>query len=171
MMLMLEVCELKDEELPPPSPATEIVTGHGLPCVDHVDKLCDGGVVGKQGSAPYRRETTFQASEALELFHGGICGPISPATTSGNEYFMLVVDDHNQYIWIVLMKGEDQALQEFEKIKEIGKIKARTKRKSLPIDRSGELKHKVVSMSRSMMDSKDLLGKFWVRHSTWLSTY
>ncbi|KAK1670878.1 hypothetical protein QYE76_059037 [Lolium multiflorum] len=49
MMLMLEVCELKDEEeLPPPSPAREIVMDHGLPCVDHVDKLCDEGVVEKQ---------------------------------------------------------------------------------------------------------------------------
>ncbi|KAK1646352.1 hypothetical protein QYE76_064157 [Lolium multiflorum] len=161
MMLMLEVCEQKDEkELPPPSPATEIVTDHGLPCVDHVDKLCDEGVVEKQRSAPYPRETTFEASEALELVHGDICGPISPATPSGNEYFMLVVDDHSQYMWIVLLKSKDQGLQAFEKIKEAGEVKARVK-KSLRIDRGGELKHKVVAIARSMMESKDLPGKFW----------
>ncbi|XP_071680491.1 uncharacterized protein [Lolium perenne] len=162
MMLMLEVCEQKDEEeLPPPSPATEIVVDHGLPCVDHVDKLCDKGVVEKQRSAPYPRETTDQASEALELVHGDICGPISPATPSGNEYFMLVVDDHSQYMWIVLLKSKDQGLQAFEKIKEAGVIEARGKKKSLRIDRGGELKHKVVAMARSMMESKGLPGKFW----------
>ncbi|KAK1646321.1 hypothetical protein QYE76_064126 [Lolium multiflorum] len=161
MMLMLEVCEQKDEEeLPPPSPATEIVTDHGLPCVDHVDKLCDEGVVEKLRSAPYPRETTDQASEALELVHGDICGPISPATPSGNEYFMLVVDDHSQYMWIVLLKSKDQAIQAFEKIKEAGEVKARAK-KSLRIDRGGELKHTVVAMARSMMESKGLPGKFW----------
>ncbi|KAK1691745.1 hypothetical protein QYE76_008442 [Lolium multiflorum] len=161
MMLMLEVCEQKDEEeLPPPSPATEIVTDHGLPCVDHVDKLCDEGVVEKQRSAPYPRETTDQASEALELVHGAICGPISPATPSGNEYFMLVVDDLSQYMWIVLLKSKDQGLQAFEKIKEAGEVKARAK-KSLRIDRGGELKHTVVAMARSMMESKGLPGKFW----------
>jgi hypothetical protein len=161
MMLMLEVCEQKDEEeLPPPSPATEIVMDHGLPCVDHVDKLCDEGVVEKLRSAPYPCETTFEASEALELVHGDICGPISPATPSGNEYFMLVVDDHSQYMWIVLLKSKDQGLQAFEKIKEAGEVKARAK-KSLRIDRGGELKHKVVAMARSMMESKGLPGKFW----------
>ncbi|KAK1650444.1 hypothetical protein QYE76_068249 [Lolium multiflorum] len=161
MMLMLEVCEQKDEEeLPPPSPATEIVTDHGLPCVDHVDKLCDEGVVEKQRSAPYPRETMDQASEALELDHGDICGPISPATPPGNEYFMLVVDDHSQYMWIVLLKSKDQGLQAFEKIKEAGEVKARAK-KSLRIDRGGELKHKVLAIARSMMESKSLPGKFW----------
>ncbi|KAK1620523.1 hypothetical protein QYE76_026040 [Lolium multiflorum] len=161
MMLMLEVCEQKDEEeLPPPSPATEIVMDHGLPCVVHVDKLCDEGVVEKLRSAPYPCETTFEASEALELVHGDICGPISPATPSGNEYFMLVVDDLSQYIWIVLLKSKDQGLQAFEKIKEAGEVKARAK-KSLRIDRGGELKHKVLAMARSMMESKDLPGKFW----------
>ncbi|XP_071678323.1 uncharacterized protein [Lolium perenne] len=160
MMMMLEVCEQKDgEELPPPSPATETVTDHGLPCVDHVDKLCDEGVVEKQRSAPYPRETTDQASEALELVHGDICGPISPATPSGNEYFMLVVDDLSQYMWIVLLKSKYQGLQAFEKIKEAGEVKARAK-KSLRIDRGGELKHKVLATTWSMMESKDLPGKF-----------
>ncbi|XP_071679914.1 uncharacterized protein [Lolium perenne] len=162
MMLMLEVCEQKDEEeLPPPSPATEIVMDHGLPCVDHVDKPCGEGIVEKQRSAPYPHETTDQASEALELVHGDICGPISPATPSGNEYFMLVVDDHSQYMWIVLLKSKDQGLQAFKKIKEAGGVKARAKRKTLRIDRGGELKHKVVAMARSMMESKGLPGKFW----------
>ncbi|KAK1619346.1 hypothetical protein QYE76_024863 [Lolium multiflorum] len=161
MMLMLEVCEQKDEEeLPPPSPVMEIVMDHGLPCVDHVDKLCDEGVVEKLRSAPYPRETAFEASEALELVHGDICGPISPATPSGNEYFMLVVDDLSQYMWIVLLKSKDQGLQAIEKIKEAGEVKARAK-KSLRIDRGGELKPKVVAMARSMMKSKGLPGKFW----------
>ncbi|KAK1619296.1 hypothetical protein QYE76_024813 [Lolium multiflorum] len=146
--------------------ATSSITGYGdcdgsrsTVCGSR-GQACDEGVVGKQRSAPYPRETTDQASEALELVHGDICGPISPATPSGNEYFMLMVDDHSQYMWIVLLKSKDQAIQAFEKIKEAGEVKARAK-KSLRIDRGGELKHKVVAMARSMMESKNLPGKFW----------
>ncbi|KAK1670820.1 hypothetical protein QYE76_058979 [Lolium multiflorum] len=95
MMLMLEVCEQKDmEELAPEM-------------VDHMDQ---------QRSAP------FPCEEATELVHGDLCVEISPATPSGNKYFMLVVDDYSQYMWIVLLKSKDQALQEFVKIKEAGEF-------------------------------------------------
>uniref|UniRef100_A0ACD5V094 Uncharacterized protein n=1 Tax=Avena sativa TaxID=4498 RepID=A0ACD5V094_AVESA len=88
MMLMLEITELKDEE-DPPSPGTEIEAqvDHDLPCVDH-----------EQRSAPFLREATFEAIEASESDHGDLCVGISPATPSGNKFFMLVVDDHSKYM-------------------------------------------------------------------------
>ena len=154
-MLMLGVCELKDEEeLPPPAPATE----------DHVDPVHDGFLVGKQRSAPFPQEATFRASEVMELVDGDICGPISPVTPSGNEFFMLVVDDFSQYMWIVLLKSKDQAQQAFEKIKEAEEDKASWfgawEPKSLRIARGGEYET-VVAMAESMMKSKGLPGKFW----------
>ncbi|KAK1660307.1 hypothetical protein QYE76_048469 [Lolium multiflorum] len=139
MMLMLEVCEQEDtEELTPPAQAPEMV--------DHMDQ---------QRSAP------FPCEEASELVHGDLCVEISPATPSGNKYFMLVVDDYSQYMWIVLLKSKDQALQEFMKIKEAGEFKAQVKIKVLCIDQEGELHQTVVAMARSMMKSKGLPGKFW----------
>jgi hypothetical protein len=34
----------------------------------------------------------------LKLVHGDLCGPISPATSRGNKYFVLLVDDLSRYM-------------------------------------------------------------------------
>ena len=33
------------------------------------------------------------SAETLELVHGDLCGPITPATHDGRKYFILPVDD------------------------------------------------------------------------------
>jgi hypothetical protein len=38
-----------------------------------------------------------------------LCGPISPATPSGNKYFLLLVDDLNRYMWIAVIPSKDRA--------------------------------------------------------------
>uniref|UniRef100_A0A8R7VB64 GAG-pre-integrase domain-containing protein n=1 Tax=Triticum urartu TaxID=4572 RepID=A0A8R7VB64_TRIUA len=68
----------------------------GLPCINHVDQVCDGCLIGKQRRAPFPREGNFRASKALKLVHGDLCGPITPATPAGNRYFLLVVDDFSR---------------------------------------------------------------------------
>ena len=73
----------------------------GLPCVDHVEQVCDGCLIGKQRRAPFPREGQHRASKVLELVHGDLCGPITPATPAGNKYFLLIVDDFSRYMWIV----------------------------------------------------------------------
>jgi hypothetical protein len=128
--------------------------------LDQADPICDGSLVEKQRSAPLPRESTLQASKFPEVVHGDICGPVSPITPSGNKYFMLVVDDYSQYMWIVLLKSKDQALQAFMKIKEAGEEDAEAKLKALRIVQGGEYQT-VVAMARSMMESKGLPGKFW----------
>ena len=46
---------------------------------------------------------------SLELVHGDLCRPITPATPSGNRYFLLLVDDFSRYMWIALLDTKDSA--------------------------------------------------------------
>ena len=54
----------------------------GLPLVEHVNQLCDACLAGKQRRAPFSKQAKFRAKERLELVHGDLCRPITPATPS-----------------------------------------------------------------------------------------
>ena len=38
----------------------------------------------------------------MELVHGDLCGPVTPATPGGWRFFLLV-DDVSRYMWAVLL--------------------------------------------------------------------
>ena len=40
------------------------------------------------------------ASRRLEYVHLDLCGPISPPSKSGHQYFLWVVNQYSHYIWI-----------------------------------------------------------------------
>jgi transposase InsO family protein len=61
-----------------------------------------------------------------------------PATTAGNRYFLLIADDFSRYMWVVLLKRKDQALQAFRIVKMAAKVEAEAKLKALHTDRGGE---------------------------------
>jgi hypothetical protein len=64
-----------------------------LPKVEHVDQVYGGCLAGKHRRASFPCQGQYRAEEILELVHGDLCGPITPATPSGSHYFMLLVDD------------------------------------------------------------------------------
>lgn len=74
----------------------------GMPRVDHVEQFCDTCVLTKQRRLPFPRQASFRAKEKLELVHGDLCGPVTPATPGGRRYFLLV-DDVSCYMWAVLL--------------------------------------------------------------------
>jgi hypothetical protein len=55
----------------------------GLPCLDHVEQFCNVCVLIKQRRLPFPQQTSFRAKERLELVHGDLCGPVTPATPGG----------------------------------------------------------------------------------------
>jgi hypothetical protein len=65
-------------------------------------------VLMKQRWLPFPQQSSFQAKERLELMHGDLCGPVTPATPGGRCYFLLLVDDLSSYMWVVVLgsKGE-----------------------------------------------------------------
>ena len=78
----------------------------GMPCVDHVDQLYDTCVVTKLKRWPFPRQASYRANEQLELVHGDLCGPVSPATPRGRRYFLLLIDDATLYMWTVLLDSK-----------------------------------------------------------------
>jgi hypothetical protein len=55
--------------------------------------------------------------------------------TAGNKYFLLIVDDFSRYMWVVLLKRKDQALQAFWIMKMASEVEAEAKLKALRTDR------------------------------------
>ncbi|XP_074323652.1 uncharacterized protein LOC141660556 [Apium graveolens] len=46
-----------------------------------------------------------------------LCGPIQPATSVGNKYFMLLVDDYSRAMWVFMLKHKDEALSVLKKFR------------------------------------------------------
>lgn len=82
---------------------------HGIPTIAHPNQFCEGCTIGKMHRTPFPRSSTYRAEQALELVHGDLCGPITLATTSGNKYFLLIIDDYNRYMWMEVLKSKDEA--------------------------------------------------------------
>jgi hypothetical protein len=59
----------------------------GMPHVDHVEQFCDTCILTKLQRLPFPRQASFRAKEKLELVHGDLCGPVTPATPGGRRYF------------------------------------------------------------------------------------
>jgi hypothetical protein len=65
-----------------------------------------------------------RATKVLELVHGDLCGPITPVTPSGKRYFLLLVDDHNRYMWVALLATKDEALAAIHQIQAVAERKS-----------------------------------------------
>lgn len=110
-----------------------------LPQLKQVDQLCDGYLISKQRCSPFPQEAVYRAERPLQLVHGDICGPITPATLAGKRYFVLIVDDFTRYMWVALLKSKDDALCTFKKkIKATAEMETDLKIKALRIDRGGK---------------------------------
>jgi hypothetical protein len=110
----------------------------GLPRLDHVDQVCDGCLVGKQHRLSFPSEAKYRAAHLLELVHGDLCGAATLATPSGNQFFFLLVDDLIRYMWLTLMKTNDQAMMAFMAFQARVEAEARQKLGTLRMDRGGE---------------------------------
>jgi hypothetical protein len=81
----------------------------GLPSLDHVEQFCDVCVLTKQRRLPFPQQLSFRAKERLELVHGDLCGPVTPATPRGRRYFLLLVDGLSRYMWVVILGSKAEA--------------------------------------------------------------
>jgi transposase InsO family protein len=83
----------------------------GLPDIEHVEQLCDCCVAAKQKRNSFPAAAKYRAQGLLDLVHGDLCGPITPATPGGRRHFLLLVDDHSRYMWVRLLSSKDEAAQ------------------------------------------------------------
>ncbi|WVZ80043.1 LOW QUALITY PROTEIN: hypothetical protein U9M48_027558 [Paspalum notatum var. saurae] len=110
----------------------------GLPSLEDVNQVCDGCLLGKQRHASFPAQARWRTNNALELVHGDLCGPITPTTPSGNRYFLLLVDDMSQFMWIHLLASKDQAALEIKNFQATAEVESSRKLKVLRTDRGEE---------------------------------
>jgi transposase InsO family protein len=74
----------------------------------------------------------------MELVHGDLCGPVTPATPSGNRFVFNLVDDLSRYMWLVVMRTKDQAMSVFMAFQAWAEVEAGSKLGTLRTDRGSE---------------------------------
>jgi transposase InsO family protein len=84
----------------------------GMPRVEHVEQFCNTCILTNQRQLPFPRQASFRAKEKLELVHGDLCCPVTPATPAGRRFFVLLVDDVSRYIWAVLLDTKAATVKE-----------------------------------------------------------
>ncbi|WVZ98286.1 LOW QUALITY PROTEIN: hypothetical protein U9M48_043748 [Paspalum notatum var. saurae] len=110
----------------------------GLPMLSQVEQLCDACLAGKHRRAPFPNQALRRSVNPLELLHGDLCGPITPATPSGNRYFLLLVDDYSRFMWVALLGSKDLAQDAIKRIQAAAERTSERKLLALRTDREGE---------------------------------
>ena len=110
----------------------------GLPEFKEEKRTCDTCIVTKQRRAPFPAKAKYRAATPLELVHGDLCGPISPATPTGRRFFLLLVDDATRYMWIALLSAKSDAAATIKRIKASAELEVGRPLRVLRIDNGGE---------------------------------
>jgi hypothetical protein len=114
----------------------------GMPSLEQVERVCEACMTGKQRHTAFPNQAAWRAEHGLELVHGDLCGPISPTTPSGNSYFLLLVDDHSRYMWILTLVSKNQAAAVIMDFQARAEGESGHKLSMLRIDRGGEFTSK-----------------------------
>jgi hypothetical protein len=110
----------------------------GLPVLNEAERLCDACIIGKHRRDPFPTSAQRRSSKPLELLHGDLCGPITPATPSHNSYFLLLVDDYSRFMWVALLPTKAGAAEAIKRIQAAAERKSGRKLLALRTDRGGE---------------------------------
>lgn len=65
----------------------------GLPDFPPTTMVCTDCLKGKQHRDSIPKESTWRATQKLELIHADICGPITPKSNSKKRYVLCFIDD------------------------------------------------------------------------------
>ena len=79
----------------------------GLPVMSQVEQLCEACLTGKHRHALFLSQALQRSVNPLDFFHGDLCRPITPATPSGNPYFLLLIDDFSMFMLMALLDTKD----------------------------------------------------------------
>jgi hypothetical protein len=87
----------------------------GLPPIDRVHQLCIECVTTKLKRRPFPLQAKRRAEGLLDLVHSNLCGPITPPTPGGKQYFLLLVDDKSRFMWVALLAAKSDTLAAVKK--------------------------------------------------------
>jgi transposase InsO family protein len=103
-----------------------------------VEQFCDIYVLTKQRRLPFRQQSSFRAKERLELVHGDLCGPMTPATPKGRRYFLLLIDDLSRYMSVVVLGSKGEVADAIRRAQAAAKAECGRKLRVLRTDNGGE---------------------------------
>ncbi|GJW31679.1 retrovirus-related pol polyprotein from transposon TNT 1-94 [Tanacetum coccineum] len=95
-------------------------------------------LVGKQQRNPFPQESTWRASQVLELLHADICGPINPLSNSNKRYIITFIDDYSRKVWVYFLVTKSEAFVVFKQYKSRVEKESGVAIKGLRTDRGGE---------------------------------
>ena len=91
----------------------------GLSVLKAPSKVCKGCLIGKQQRDTFPKESTWRASQILQLIHADICGPITPISNSNKRYFIHFIDDFSRKTWSFFLAEKSKAFSIFKRFKSI----------------------------------------------------
>ena len=138
----------------------------GMPPIDEADCICEACLVGKKRRASSPHQALNRAETVLELVHADICGPISPPTSGGKHYFLLLVDDKRRNMWLRLLRtdhgGEFTSSSLGRYFANQGVKRQLTAPYSPQKNGVAEWRNQtVVGMARTLLKAKGVPGCFW----------
>jgi hypothetical protein len=111
---------------------------HELPLLAYVEQLCDVCITTKYRHAAFPKQAKYRVYKPLELIHGHLCSPITPATLGGRRYILLLVDDATKYMWVAFLIEKSNAAKSIKKIQAAAKNKCGRKLRVFRTDNDSE---------------------------------
>jgi hypothetical protein len=109
-----------------------------MPQIDHVEQLCDTYVLTKHKRQPFPRQASYHTLKQLELVHGNLYGPVTPVTSGGWRYFLLLVDDASRFMWAILLPMKAAVADAIMHVQAIDEMESGLKLQVLRTDNGGE---------------------------------
>lgn len=75
------------------------------------DFHCSTCETAKMSRTPFSDHKEWGASEPGHVLHSDVCGKISPQSIGGNNYFILVIDDHTEYQFVKVAEKKSEAFE------------------------------------------------------------
>ncbi len=94
-----------------------LVTGMNCKFSDKNNFLCESCCEGKNHRQPFPINHDKTICKPLELVHSDLCGPVTPTSLGGSNYFMTLIDECTKYTWVYALKSKDQVFSKFKEWK------------------------------------------------------
>jgi len=101
--------------------------------------FCEHCVIGKKTKLKFGT-TTHYTEGILDYVHTDIWGLIKTASTGGNHYFVIFIDDYSRRYWVYTIKHKGEVLELFVEWKKNLEKSTGRKIKVLQSDNGGEYK-------------------------------
>lgn len=79
--------------------------------------MCDACLAGKQRRTPFSKEAKWRAPKVLDLVHADFCGLVTPPTPGEKKMFLLLIDDHSCFMWLLMLRAKDEAATAIRRFK------------------------------------------------------